>query len=95
MATTSPGIKEARPSTYGEPAHEVKDDVDALRKDIASLASTVSTMATEKFGASLGDAQKKAEQKLSSVETAIRQNPTQSALIAVGVGFLFGLVLTR
>ena len=95
MATTSPGTNEARPSTYGAPSHEVKDDVEALRRDIASLASTVSSLATDKLGATLGDAQKKAEQKLSSVEAAIRQNPTQSALIAVGVGFLFGLVLTR
>jgi ElaB/YqjD/DUF883 family membrane-anchored ribosome-binding protein len=99
MATTSPGINqganEARPSAYDTPAHEVKDDVEALRRDIASLACTVSSLATEKFGATVGDVKKGAEQKLSSVEAAIRHNPTQSALIAVGVGFLFGLVVTR
>jgi ElaB/YqjD/DUF883 family membrane-anchored ribosome-binding protein len=95
MATTSPATNEARPPANGAPAHEIKDDVAALRRDIASLASTVSGLATEKFGATVGEVQKNAEQKLSSVEAAIRQNPTQSALIAVGVGFLFGLILTR
>jgi ElaB/YqjD/DUF883 family membrane-anchored ribosome-binding protein len=99
MASTNQGINqganEARPSTYGAPTHEVKDDVEALRRDIASLASTVSSLATDKFGATVGDVRTIAEQKLTSVEASIRQNPTQSALIAVGVGFLFGLILTR
>jgi ElaB/YqjD/DUF883 family membrane-anchored ribosome-binding protein len=95
MADTSPvfnqGTKSSRPSTNGEAGHEIKDDAEALRRDISSLASTVSNLASDK----LGDVQKTAEHKLSSVEASIRQNPTQSALIAVGVGFLFGLILTR
>jgi ElaB/YqjD/DUF883 family membrane-anchored ribosome-binding protein len=95
MATTSPGTNEAFQTPYGAATHEVVDDVVALRRDIANLASTVSGLAADKLGAAAEDVQKNAEQKLSSVEAAIRENPTQSALIAVGLGFLFGLVLTR
>ena len=69
--------------------------VETLRSDIASLATSVSKLASDKVGVAAGDAQAMAEEKLGDIETAIRQNPTQSALIAVGVGFLIGLVLTR
>jgi ElaB/YqjD/DUF883 family membrane-anchored ribosome-binding protein len=98
MATTGTGTP-AYGSTSAMPggtgAHEVKDDVDAIRRDITSLADTVSKLATEKFSTATHDVQAGAEQKLGSLEAAIRKSPTQSAMIAVGVGFLFGLVLTR
>ena len=95
MAATSPDPLSTRPSTFGGPAKEVKDDVDALRSDIASLANSVSKLASQKMGSVAVDAQALATEKLSDVETAIRKNPTQSAMIAVGVGFLIGLVLVR
>ena len=44
-------------SSYSGPAKEVKDDVDALRSDIASLASSVSKLASEKVGGAAGEAQ--------------------------------------
>jgi ElaB/YqjD/DUF883 family membrane-anchored ribosome-binding protein len=97
MATTGTGTSAYGSSTAmpGGTAHEVKDDVDAIRRDIASLADTVSKLATEKFGTAAHDVQASAEQKLGSLEAAIRKSPAQSAMIAVGVGFLFGLILTR
>lgn len=95
MAATSQDPQTAKASNYGGPATAVKDDVEALRSDIASLADSVSKLASEKVGAAAGDAQAMAKEKLGDLESAIRQNPTQSALIAVGVGFLIGLVLTR
>ena len=95
MAATSQDPLANRSTSYGGPAKEVKDDVDALRSDIASLASSVSKLASEKVGGAAGEAQAMAKEKLGDIELAIRQNPTQSALIAVGVGFLIGLVLTR
>lgn len=95
MASTNPGFNqssnEARRSNSDAAGNEIKDDAAALRRDIPSLASTVSNLASDK----LGDAQKVAGNKLSSVEAAIRERPTQSALIAVGVGLLFGLLLSR
>ena len=95
MAATSQDPQANRSTSYGGPAKEVKDDVDALRSDIASLATSVSKLASEKVGGAAGEAQAMAKEKLGDIESAIRQNPTQSALIAVGVGFLIGLVLTR
>jgi ElaB/YqjD/DUF883 family membrane-anchored ribosome-binding protein len=95
MVTTSQDYQSARPASNGGPTKDVKDDIDALRSDIASLANSVSKLASEKIGTVVGDAETMAGQKLGDVEAMIRKNPTQSALIAVGVGFLFGLVLTR
>jgi ElaB/YqjD/DUF883 family membrane-anchored ribosome-binding protein len=73
----------------------VADDVDALRSDIASLANSVGKLATETVGSTVGDVQAKAGATLGGLEAAIRKNPTQSAMVAVGVGFLFGLLVTR
>jgi ElaB/YqjD/DUF883 family membrane-anchored ribosome-binding protein len=95
MAATSPDPHATKSSSYGSSAQEVKYDVDALRSDIASLANSVSKLASEKAGVAASEAQAIAKDKLGDIESAIRQNPTQSALIAVGVGFLIGLVLTR
>jgi ElaB/YqjD/DUF883 family membrane-anchored ribosome-binding protein len=97
MATTGSGAAYGSSATtpVGTGAHDVKDDAAAIRRDIASLADTVSKLATEKFGAATHDMQASAEQKLGSLEAAIRKSPTQSAMIAVGIGFLVGLVLSR
>ena len=95
MAATNQDYQGARPANDGGPVREVRDDIDALRSDIASLANSVSKLAGEKLGSAVGDAQAVAGEKLGDIETAIRRNPTQAAMIAVGVGFLVGLVLTR
>ena len=95
MPATSQDPQASKSSAYGGPAKDVKDDVDALRSDLASLASSVSKLATEKVGDAAGEAQTLAKEKFGDIESAIRANPTQSALIAVGMGFLIGLVLSR
>ena len=73
----------------------VADDVESLRNDIASLASSVGKLAGETVGSTVDGAQVKAAETLGDLEKAIRRNPSQSAMIAVGVGFLFGLFVTR
>ncbi len=67
---------------------EVGDNVAALRTDIANLAESVKRLATEQV-------QERAMEKLGDVEAAIRRNPSQAALIATGVGFVLGLILSR
>ena len=67
----------------------------ALRDDIASLAQSVKRLAAEQIGTSVEDVQDKAMEKVGDVEASIRRNPTQSALIAAGVGFVLGLILSR
>ena len=76
-------------------ASDVGDNVTALREDIASLAELVKRLATEQLGSSVEDMQDKAMEKIGDVEASIRRNPTQSALIAAGIGFVLGLILTR
>jgi ElaB/YqjD/DUF883 family membrane-anchored ribosome-binding protein len=76
-------------------ANEVGDNVSALREDIASLAASVKRLAAEQIGTSVEDAQDMAMEKVGDLEAAIRRNPSQSALIAAGVGFVVGLVLVR
>lgn len=95
MAATNQDYQGAKTGPNGGPAKDVKDDIETLRSDIASLANSVSKLASEKLGSVVGDAQTMAGEKLGDIETVIRRNPTQAAMIAVGVGFLFGLVLTR
>jgi ElaB/YqjD/DUF883 family membrane-anchored ribosome-binding protein len=83
------------PLPNGGLGKDVTDDIDSLRRDIASLANSVSNLASDKLGAAAGDAQALAGEKLADVEGMIRRNPTQAALIAVGVGFVAGLMFTR
>lgn len=85
------------PSTPGtrSAASDVGDNVQALRDDIASLAESVKRLAAEQLGSSVEDIQDKAKEKVGDLETAIRRNPSQAALIAAGIGFVFGLILSR
>jgi ElaB/YqjD/DUF883 family membrane-anchored ribosome-binding protein len=74
---------------------EVGDNVTALREDIASLAASVKRLASEQLGTSVDDVQDLAKDKVGDLESAIRRNPSQSALIAAGVGLVIGLILAR
>ena len=85
---------DSKPDTRSA-ASDVGDNVQALREDIASLAVSVKRLAAEQIGTSVEDVQDKAKEKISDVEAAIRRNPSQAALIAAGIGFVFGLILTR
>jgi ElaB/YqjD/DUF883 family membrane-anchored ribosome-binding protein len=76
-------------------AGDVQDNVAALRSDIANLADSVKRLASEQLGSSVEDVQDKAMEKLGDVEAAIRRNPSQAAMIAAGIGFVVGLILTR
>ena len=47
------------------------------------------------FVGSKARAQDAASEALSALETAVRRNPTQALGIALGIGFLVGVVLRR
>lgn len=85
--TSSPGTKDA--------SETVGDNLDALRGDISKLADSVKRLAADQIGVAAAEAQDKALEKIGDLEATIRKNPTQSALIAAGVGFLVGLVMLR
>lgn len=74
---------------------EVGDNLAALRSDISKLAESVKSLAAEQLGTSAADIQDKAMEKIGDLEGVIRRNPSQSALIAAGLGLLVGLILVR
>ncbi len=76
-------------------AGDVEDNVAALRADISNLAESVKRLAKEQLGATAVEVQDKAKEKLGDLEATIRRNPSQAALFAAGVGFVFGLILSR
>jgi ElaB/YqjD/DUF883 family membrane-anchored ribosome-binding protein len=78
-----------------EATRDVQDAYGSLRADVADLTSSVKKLAGAQLGGAVTDATDAAQEGLSQVEKSIRKNPTQAALIAAGVGFLVGLVLTR
>ena len=78
------------PSPQNPDKKELANQIDAIRADIESLTSTVGRMANKQ----LNRAQDKAIETANQTEEAIRQNPLSAVAIAVGLGFLFG-VLTR
>ena len=86
--TDRPGA--GRRGSANPDAHEIADQIDAIRTDLQNLTSTVGRIANKQ----LNRAQDKAIATASEAEEAIRRNPLQAVAIAVGVGFLFG-VLTR
>jgi ElaB/YqjD/DUF883 family membrane-anchored ribosome-binding protein len=69
---------------------ELADQIETIRAEVQNLTSTVGRIANKQ----LGRAQDKAVEAANQAEDAIRQNPLQAVAIAVGLGFLFG-VLTR
>ncbi len=71
------------------------DSYDAIKGDIASLAESVKKLAADQMGPAVSNAQDQMKQKIGDIETSIRKNPTQAALVAAGLGFVVGLVLTR
>lgn len=83
-------------STPSRPvAASATDSYEQIKSDIGSLTESVKKLATDQMGSAVGGAQDQMKQKLGDVESMIRKNPTQAALVAAGVGFLVGLVMSR
>ena len=72
-----------------------QDTVETLKTDLGKLSESVKALASEQFGSVADQAKVKAATTVTDLESSIRRNPTQAALVAAGVGFLIGLVLTR
>lgn len=70
---------------------DVREQLNVLRKDLTELADTVKHQARHK----LSEAEDQARQKVGELEEQIREKPIQAALIAAGVGFLLGAILSR
>jgi len=70
---------------------ELAEEIEAIRADIQNLTSTVGRIANDK----LHSAQAGAMESAKEAEDAIRRNPLQAVAIAIGVGFLFGVMTRR
>jgi ElaB/YqjD/DUF883 family membrane-anchored ribosome-binding protein len=72
-------------------ADKGKSEVEELRRQVKDL--------TEKYGAAaqnaLSDVKDKVQQNVGDIEQQIRDKPVQATLIAAGVGFLVGALLSR
>lgn len=94
-AQFDPISQEMKNAEAREARQDVKDSYDAIRADITELANSVKRLAGSEFGGVLEGAQEGAQVQLSRLENSIREKPTQAALIAAGIGFLVGLVISR
>jgi ElaB/YqjD/DUF883 family membrane-anchored ribosome-binding protein len=70
---------------------ELAVEIEAIRADIQNLTSTVSRIANDK----LNQAQTGVMESAKEAEEAIRRNPLQAIALAIGVGFLFGVMTRR
>lgn len=95
-STVSDELERAHKKVQSEAAqHDLKENLSALKSDVANLTSSVKRLADAEFGSAASQVQEKAQERLGDLEASIRKNPTQAALIAAGAGFLIGLIIAR
>jgi ElaB/YqjD/DUF883 family membrane-anchored ribosome-binding protein len=82
-------------STVGSAARQgvdkLYDDVQSLQSDLKRLSSKVGRMAEQ----GLSRAQERVPESFHEAEEAVRRNPYSAVAIAVGIGFVLGIVLRR
>jgi ElaB/YqjD/DUF883 family membrane-anchored ribosome-binding protein len=84
----------SKSATTGETildSYELVEQITQIRADLQNLSSLVGRIAEQQ----LGRAQDAAMATANQVVATIRQNPTSAMVIAVGLGFLFGVFMRR
>jgi ElaB/YqjD/DUF883 family membrane-anchored ribosome-binding protein len=71
------------------------DDASSSVKDIANKYGEKAEQAVQYASQTYHDAKDVAQQNIGDLEQQIRERPVQAALIAAGIGFLVGALLTR
>lgn len=66
-------------------------EIEDLRRQVKELTDKYGSMAQSKFS----DVKETVRQNMGDIEQQIRDKPVQATLIAAGVGFLIGALLTR
>jgi ElaB/YqjD/DUF883 family membrane-anchored ribosome-binding protein len=74
-----------------EEIQEIAKHLGILRKDIEGLTGSIKSAG----GHQAERMQDAASDALGAIEAAVRRNPTQTLGIALGIGFLVGIVLRR
>jgi ElaB/YqjD/DUF883 family membrane-anchored ribosome-binding protein len=78
-------------STTDYVADKGKTEIEELRRQVKELTEKYGSMAQN----TLSNVKEKVQQNMGDVEKQIRDKPVQATLIAAGVGFLIGALLTR
>jgi len=72
-------------------ADKGRSQIEELRHQVKDLTEKYGSMGQNK----LSDARQAVRERMGDVEQQIRDKPVQSVLIAAGVGFLIGALLSR
>jgi ElaB/YqjD/DUF883 family membrane-anchored ribosome-binding protein len=72
-------------------ASEGHSEVEDLRRQVKELTDKYGSMAQHK----VQDVKQAVKQNMGDIEQQIRDKPVQATLVAAGVGFLIGALLTR
>jgi ElaB/YqjD/DUF883 family membrane-anchored ribosome-binding protein len=73
----------------------VAEQITMLKNDLSGLAKEVTGLTRDKIDEAVVGVQDAAVDKVGDVTDAIRRQPMQATAIAVGIGFVFGLLLSR
>jgi ElaB/YqjD/DUF883 family membrane-anchored ribosome-binding protein len=98
MATTTKDTVSDFKSGTDYTADRAKGGIDDARSTIKDAANRYGAKADEALNQvqdTYQDVKQQAQQQIGDVERQIRANPVQATLIAAGVGFLVGALLTR
>jgi ElaB/YqjD/DUF883 family membrane-anchored ribosome-binding protein len=89
MAKTETMTDMNRTTDYA--ADRSKQEIEELRQQVKDLTDKYGSKAAE----TLQEVKDTAKQRMGEFESMIREKPVQSTLIAAGIGFLIGAIVTR
>jgi ElaB/YqjD/DUF883 family membrane-anchored ribosome-binding protein len=75
----------------GDEVKEIAKHLQSLRKELEGLTGSVARAG----GHQAERAQDAMKEAVAAVEAAVRQNPIQGVGVALGIGFLLGIILRR
>lgn len=78
-------------STTDYAADKGQAEIEELRRQVKDLTDKYGSIAQQTFS----DVREKVQQNVGDIEQQIREKPVQATLIAAGVGFLIGALLSR
>jgi ElaB/YqjD/DUF883 family membrane-anchored ribosome-binding protein len=78
-------------STTDYAANQGHSEIEDLRRQVKDLTDKYGSMAQHTFH----DMKQSVQDNMGDIEQQIRDKPVQATLIAAGVGFLIGALLTR
>lgn len=92
MPTASPDVRQSGASSAArQGVEQLYDQIENIQSDLKTLSSKVSRLA----GEGLSRAQDSVSDTVQDAEEAVKSNPYSAVAIAVGFGFLLGILLRR